>query len=273
MYKLLFIDLDGTLLRDDKTISQKDINAIHRARQAGVRVMIATGRPTIGSDKALATIGYETGDLLISNNGASIFRLPDYEIVDLKQIHMRDHRLIDKFLKSQGLEHYSFDTTACLSERFHEFTEWEKQANGIEIKLVDFSQMEENRQLLKIMAFGQPQEIDSAILAVPGRISQNYAVIRSADILLEFLHPLATKGNAVKTVADMLNVQREEIICIGDSGNDLDMIEYAGLGIAMGNAKPDLIVAADAITNSNEESGIAMAINKFILTRADGLQA
>lgn len=272
MYKLIFVDLDGTLLRDDKTISQNDIEAIRLARQRGLRVMIATGRPTKGAERYLNAIGYDDGDLLISNNGASILSLPDFEIKDLKPINVGDHRYIDKFLSEQGLEHYSFDTTACLSERLHEFTEWEKQANGIEIKLVDFSKLEENRQLLKIMAFGQPQEIEAAMQAVPKRISQNYAVVRSADILLEFLHPLATKGNAVKTVAGWLGVKREDVICIGDSGNDLDMIEYAGLGIAMGNATPEILAAAEKITDSNEESGIAAAINKYVLTRADELQ-
>lgn len=268
MYKLMFVDLDGTLLRDDKTVSQYDIEAIHLARKSGVRVMIATGRPTVGADKYLADIGFQEGDFLISNNGATILSLPDLEIKDLKTISVSEHRSIDAFLREQGLEHYSFDTTYCLSERLHEYTEWEQKANGIEVKLVDFSKMEDSIQLLKIMAFGSPPAIEAAMQAVPDNIRQNYAVVRSADILLEFLHPSATKGNAVKTIANWLRVKREDVICIGDSGNDLDMLAYAGLGIAMENAKPDVHAAADKITGSNEESGIAQAIKKYVLTRA-----
>jgi len=89
MYKLMFVDLDGTLLRDDKTVSQYDIEAIHLARKSGVRVMIATGRPTVGADKYLADIGFQEGDFLISNNGATILSLPDLEIKDLKTISVR----------------------------------------------------------------------------------------------------------------------------------------------------------------------------------------
>lgn len=269
MYKLLAIDLDGTLLNDQKQISEQDITAINKARALGLRVIIATGRPTSGARRVLETIGFAHGDFLISNNGSSILELPGFINRLTLPITVRDHRRIDAFCKAQGLRHYSFDATYCLSESLHEFTEWEQDANQIEVQVVDFSQLDETRELLKVMAFGQPDEIDRAVAAVTPELYRRYAVVRSADVLLEFLHPQATKGNAVKTVADWLGLKRSQVICIGDSGNDLDMIQFAGLGIAMGNAHPDIKNAADDVTASNQNSGIARALDKHVFQRIE----
>jgi Cof subfamily protein (haloacid dehalogenase superfamily) len=261
-YKLLAIDLDGTLLNDDKQISDEDAEAIIRARKSGLKVVIATGRPTSGTRKSLETIGFDRGDFVISNNGATIVDLPDLGNRRTLSITVQDHRRIDAFCRENGIRHYSFDATYCLSDSLHEFTEWEQNANEIEVKIVDFASLDENHRLLKVMAFGEPEMIDRAEAAVTGDLRRRYAVIRSADILLEFLHPKATKGNAVKTVADWLGIKRSQVICIGDSGNDIDMLSYAGLGIAMGNAKPEVIAAADDVTAGNQESGIARALEK-----------
>lgn len=261
-YELLVIDLDGTLLNDDKHVSDEDADAIKKARKAGLKIVIATGRPTSGTRKSLEAIGFERGDFLISNNGATILELPDLINRRTLSISVQDHRQIDAFCRDNGVRHYSFDATCCLSDSLHEFTEWEQNANEIEVKIVDFARMDVNHRLLKVMAFGEPAEIDRAWAALTPELLKRYAVIRSADILLEFLHPEATKGNAVKTVAGWLGIERSRIICIGDSGNDLDMISYAGLGIAMGNARPDVIAAADDVTASNQESGIARALEK-----------
>lgn len=261
-YKLLAIDLDGTLLNDDKQISGEDAAAIRKARKSGLKVVIATGRPTSGTRKALEAIGYDHGDFIISNNGATIVDLPDLGNRRTLSISVQDHRRIDDFCRKNNVRHYSFDATYCLSDSLHEFTEWERNANEIDVKIVDFSKMDENHRLLKVMAFGEPDEIDRAEAAVTSDLRRRYAVIRSADILLEFLHPQATKGNAVKTIAGWLGIKRSQVICIGDSGNDIDMINYAGLGIAMGNARPDVIAAADDITASNQEAGIARALEK-----------
>jgi hydroxymethylpyrimidine pyrophosphatase-like HAD family hydrolase len=82
---------------------------------------------------------------------------------------------------------------------------------------------------------------------------------------LEFLHPEASKGNAVMDLAARLGIAREEVMCIGDNGNDLSMIEAAGCGVAMGNAIPEIKAAADIITSTNNENGVAEAINNVLL--------
>lgn len=93
-------------------------------------------------------------------------------------------------------------------------------------------------------------------------------MVKSAPFFYEILHPLVSKGNAVKHLAEKLGFEREEVMCIGDNGNDLSMIEYAGCGIAMENSIPELKAAADIVTTSNNEDGVAHAIRTQFLQHA-----
>ena len=100
---------------------------------------------------------------------------------------------------------------------------------------------------------------------IPEEVSNKYTVVRSAPFYLEFLNKAVNKGAGVAALAEKLNIKQEEVICIGDAGNDIHMIEYAGLGVAMGNAFPEVKKVANFITKTNEQDGVAHIINKFIL--------
>ena len=110
----------------------------------------------------------------------------------------------------------------------------------------------------KFMMIDHPEILDECIKKIPKKFYEKYTIVRSMPFFLEFLNPNANKGVGIK---------QDEVICVGDAGNDKHMIEYAGLGVAMGNATDDIKEIANYITRTNDEDGVAHVINKFILER------
>ena len=117
------------------------------------------------------------------------------------------------------------------------------------------------------MMVDEPELLDEAISKLPKEVYDKYTVVKSAPFFLEFLNKKVNKGTGVELLASHLGVKQDEIITMGDAGNDLHMIEYAGMGIAMGNATDDIKAIANYITDSNSEDGVAKAIEKFVLNK------
>ena len=109
--------------------------------------------------------------------------------------------------------------------------------------------------------------IDKLAEAIPNDFFERFTVIRSMDDSIEVLHKDASKGRTLKELAEHLEIPQERVMAIGDSGNDIDMIAYAGLGVAMGNAVPEVLEVADVVTTSNNENGVANALNRYFFNR------
>lgn len=262
---LLVLDLDGTLLRNDKSVSAENRLAVRLAREKGVIVVLATGRPAIGTRSVQIDLDNGRDEYLITYNGALTLNQITGGIIAAHWLTRLDFDRIAAFIRARGLFCYAFSQDTCLAPEWHEIIDIERQVNGIETRLADFGAMPTGEPLYKIMATGTPAGLDEAMAAVPADISADYSIVRSAPLLLEFLHPLASKGQAVRELAGRLSIGRQSIICIGDAGNDADMIRFAGLGVAMGNATDDIRAIADFVTLSNEEHGVARVIRQFLL--------
>ena len=137
--------------------------------------------------------------------------------------------------------------------------------NGIEAKVVSFDDIDPNEDIIKIMFIDEPEILEEAVKKMPKELYEKYTVVRSAPFFLEVINKESNKGVGLKALADTLGVKKEEIIACGDASNDLAMIEYAGLGVAMENATDDVKEIANYQTKSNNEDGIAEVVNKFIL--------
>ncbi|MEA4889306.1 MAG: Cof-type HAD-IIB family hydrolase [Clostridiaceae bacterium] len=266
-YRLLVLDLDGTLLRQDKSVSDANRQSIRLARQNGVRVVLATGRPPVGTRAIQKALGPECDEYLIAFNGALIQNQHTGAVLSRHHLSRTDYDLLAPLVHSLGLFCYAFTQDTCLAPEWHEIVDIERRVNGIEIKIQKFADLPPEEPLIKIMATGTPEELDRAMAVIPRVWRERYSVVRSAPILLEFLHPMASKGQAVRELAANLDIDRQAVICIGDAGNDVDMITFAGLGAAMGNATTDALAAADIITASNEQDGVAQVINRYILSQ------
>ena len=264
MFRMLVLDLDGTLLNEDKHVSAENALAIRRAHQQGLTVVVATGRPPSGTAQARAELGGVSDEYLITYNGALVQNAQSGDTYATHMITMADFKAVQNLTKGMDVFAYAFDLGHVVTTEPHDITEWESQLNGIPIRYVDLEKEAPTAPLVKVMVNGTPENLDRFTLTVPKSYWEKYSVFRSMPFLLEFLSPLASKGQAVRDLAAHLGISREEIICIGDSGNDEDMIRFAGLGVAMGNATEAIKAAADYVTKSNDIHGVAHVINKFV---------
>jgi len=264
MYKMLVLDLDGTLLRNDKSVSPENALAVNDARRRGLKIVLATGRPPAGAEYARAALADVGGDFLITYNGALIQDSGGSRTLAVHALVPADYRLMREFAQSRDVFCYCFSEHFCLTPVRHDKTDWEGMINGIGVRLTDFDRLDPAEPIMKIMIAASPGELDRTAAAVPAELRSRFSISRSAPDMLEFNHLLASKGQAVRELASSLGIVREEIICVGDSGNDVDMIRYAGLGVAMGNAAGAVKAVADYVTRPNDRHGVAHVIRRYV---------
>lgn len=266
MYKLLALDMDGTLLKKDKTISEENLRAIQKAKLNNVKIALATGRPIMGIKKYLNELGLITeDDYAITFNGAVIQNTKTNEIIDQNLITLDDVKYLYPLSKKLNVIMHVWSPDTCITEELNPYVKLEHRLNGTGIKLIKPDEINTSTPIVKVMFVKEKSRLLEAMKHLPEEVYEKYTVFRSSPFFLEFLNKNANKGHGVQVLSQKLNIKRNEIICIGDAGNDIHMIKYAGLGVAMANGFDDTKRAADYITKSNEEDGVAYIINKFIL--------
>lgn len=138
---------------------------------------------------------------------------------------------------------------------------------NLKVREVDFlTETKDDDEIFKIVLEEEKDVLDKITSQIPKELFEEYNIIRSVDFMLEFMKKGCNKAIGIEKLADHLGISREEIVAIGDAINDKEMIEYAGLGVAMGNAEDEIKMLANFITKSNEEDGVAYVIDKFIVS-------
>jgi hypothetical protein len=132
-------------------------------------------------------------------------------------------------------------------------------------RIDQLSNFENDENIIKIMIIDEPEILDEAIPKLPKEAYEKYNIVKSTPHFLEIINKNGNKGEGLRALAKHLNISKEEIIAVGDAGNDLEMIEYAGLGVAMENATEDVKKAANYQTTSNNDDGIAKVVEKYIV--------
>lgn len=269
MYKLVALDMDGTLLREDKTISDRTKKAISDAREMGTTVVLATGRPIEGVRKVLKELDMLTDkDYVLSYNGALVQKTSDKQVISKVALSGRDAFELYELSKELGVNIHIFsETLGLVTPKMSKYTEVEAEINDIEVKIIDMNTIKEDDVIIKVMMIDEPEILGPAFDKLPKEIFEKYTVVRSTPYFLEFLNKEANKGVGVELLAKHLGINQDEIITMGDAGNDKHMIEYAGLGVAMGNAFDEIKEIANYITDTNENDGVAKTIEKFILEK------
>jgi len=270
VYKLVAIDIDGTLLNSYQEITQQVKVAIQNAKARGVKVVLCTGRPIGGIHSFIKELNLEDkDDFSITFNGAFVQNNLTKKVTsesfltyrDLKDIYNLSHKVHSPM-------HY-FDLTDMYTpnKRISQYTVHESYTNQVQLHYRPIGDTPEDIHIPKIMFVDDKERLNKTIEAIPEQYKDRYMFVKSNPFFLEILQTGVSKGNAVKQLAEMLSIEREEIMCIGDGENDLSMIEYAGCGVAMANATPNVKKVADFHTLSKDDSGVAYAIKKLILDR------
>lgn len=268
MIKLIAVDIDGTLLNDQGQILPATIQAVKQATAAGKKVVLCTGRPLCGVTDYLKQLGlWQRADQYVISYNGSLIQTTNQVTLLSHQLQFNDYLDLLE-LAHQNKAAFSLLTPDCM------YVEPEdvngiilKEAATVSIKLQQQSaaKMETLSDLVPVkgMVLDEPAKLDQLEKVMPTEFKQRFTVLRSQIDHLEFTHPLASKEYALQQLAKRLGIKPAEVMAIGDEKNDLGMLKTAGMGIAMGNAVPELQALADQITTDNNHNGVGEAIAKW----------
>jgi Cof subfamily protein (haloacid dehalogenase superfamily) len=268
LYKLVAIDIDGTLMNDQKEITKEVNDAIQAAKAKGVKVVICTGRPIVGVQSIIEELKLnDEDDYVITFNGALVQNTYTKDVesqITLAYENLKE--LYELSLKIDSPLHF-FDTENLYTpnRKISAYTIHEAHINKVPLHFMPIEEVAKDMLIPKVMFIDEPERLDRNIANIPESFWDKYTFVKSTPFFLEILDPRVSKGNAVKLLAEKLGITREEVICIGDGENDLSMIEYAGCGVAMANAVSLVKEVAQFHTLSNNENGVAYAIEKLVL--------
>lgn len=273
-YKLVCIDMDGTLLNKQHKVSEISKKALLKAYEMGVHIVISTGRMYTDAEAYSNLIGLKSP--IIASNGAVVKEKGMKEVIYKGALDEKlTFKLLDIFSKYKiNSMYYTPEKAYCGGLLFKAFTEYLK-FKGIMDRSVKIDYVcsksrwnsiltKEKDNIVKCEVLDKNVDKLRNIRAELQKISE-IEVVSSSKYNIEVTNRGVSKGSAVQALASHYNIKREEIIAIGDSENDLSMIEYAGMGIAMGNASDTAKQIADYVTDTNDNNGVAKSIDKFII--------
>lgn len=268
MIKLIAIDIDGTLLNSHHQLTDEVKVALKKAEEKGVKIVLCTGRPLTGVQDLIEELDlFGENDYVVTYNGSLIQKTKTKEIVSKFELTYDDYLAIDTLARKLNVHLHTetADTMYTSNRDISRYTVLESYLVNMPLKFRTQDEMNAELNILKMMMIDEPEILERIPPLIPAEFYEQYTIVKSAPYFLEFLNKKVNKGAAVKRLAEQLNIQPSEVMALGDNENDLPMIEYAGIGIAMANATENVKKAASFITTSNDEHGVAVAIEKFVL--------
>ncbi|WP_297521089.1 Cof-type HAD-IIB family hydrolase [uncultured Clostridium sp.] len=273
-YKLIAIDMDGTLLSNKHEVPEFNKEMIKKATEKGVKIAITTGRLFASARKYSQVIGVDAP--IISSNGAYIREQNSEEVIYESNLSKEQFERVISVIRKYNFRVYMNTSDTVISEEVVPENHAYKLVNNelddawkiqfIEGRSFEEVYKEKSNDILKFICIEEGND-RSELMRAKAELSkfEDLEVVSSWENNFEIMPAGTSKGSAVKKLAQILGFKREEVICIGDSENDLSMIKYAGLGVAMGNAIDIVKENADYITDTNSNCGVGKMIAKFIL--------
>jgi len=267
-FKMVCLDIDGTLLNSRHEVTEKTKKVIQKVtNEKQIPVILVSARMPKGMLFLQKELNIDQPIICYSgayiwNNGDTLLNIT-IPVSDVKQVY--------SIVKSLGIHISLYKDDEWYVEEMDEWAKQESEITNITPAISDFSNLfttweQENTGPNKILCMAQSsdiQELDSKMIE---HLSNHLNIYPSKPTYLEIMANHATKTSAIEFLYRELDIQKSEIIAIGDNYNDMNMIEFAGLGIAMANAPEQVKQIADDITLSNDEDGVAEALNKYILS-------
>ena len=267
-YKALALDLDGTLTDSNKLIPQENKEAIWKAIEKGVMIILASGRPTMGITGIAKELELDKrGGVIIAFNGGKIF---DCKTGDMISSHEFPHELIEDVCAvsvKHGVVPLSYNDTQIISESdTDEYVLKECKCNYTNVLKVDNLPAALNFPITKILTVGVHELLLGVQEELLSKYSDKIESFFSESYFLEVAPKGIRKDAALATVCEHLGITKEELMVCGDGLNDIPMFDYAGLSVAMKNAYPEAAAHAHVVVpKTNDECGVAYAIEKYIL--------
>lgn len=265
-YRLMAIDLDDTLLTDELTVSEATKDAMKDAVAAGFHVTIATGRMFDSAQKIARQVGLNVP--IITYQGSLVKNLLDEQVLYERSVPPEAAVKLYRYCRDHGLHLQSYiDDKLITAEDNDKIQAYAKLSNIPYTVVPNFEELATtSHKQTKMLIIDDPDKLDALIPVLKELLGPEVHLTKSKAHYLEFLHREGTKGHALRFLAGHYGIPIEETIAVGDAWNDREMIEAAGLGVAMANAVPGLKEVADYVTLSNNEDGVRHVFEKFVLS-------
>ena len=268
-YKLLVLDLDGTLTNSQKEITPHTQDVLIRAQEQGVKLVLASGRPTYGIAPLADRLRLNDFEgYILSYNGGKIINWTTKEIMYENLLSPKVYPYLYECARKNNFVILSYKDEYIVSEdATNKYVQHEAFINKMEIRpVLNFLEVI-NMPVPKCLIVGEPEPLSKLETEMRTKLQGQMNVFRSEPFFLELVPEGIDKARSLKVLLQETGLKREEMIACGDGFNDLSMIRFAGLGVAMANAQDIVKEGADYITLSNEEDGVATVVEKFILNR------
>ena len=273
--KAIILDIDGTLLRSDKQLSPKTKASLIEAQEKGMKVILASGRPTSGMLDLVKELELEKHNgLIVSYNGSKVVEVATQKELYNQTLSIEEGKAVLNHMKQFDVTvmidkkdyMYVNDVFGCQVEIHDELLNVvEYEARGGKYKLCEKDDLEEflDYPINKILTAGESNYLQENYKEMMAPFKHLNCVF-TAPIYFEFTAQGIDKARALDTVLTQMGINRQDVIAFGDGHNDVTMLAYAGVGVAMGNAVPELKKIADIETLSNDEDGIATILSKYL---------
>lgn len=266
--KLLVLDLDGTLTNSQKEITPRTLEALRKLQQAGHTIVLASGRPTAGIKQIADGLELETqGGYVLAFNGA---RIIDWKTQTVMFQQTLEHAYLQRLYDAAVSHHLTIltyrDEYALAGTPANEYAEFEAKINRMILTPVEDFAHAVDFPINKCLMSGEPVEVKACEEELLPELGDVLSIFKSEDFFLEIMAKDIDKAASLDRLVTMLGMTREQVVCCGDGYNDISMIQYAGVGVAMENAKDVVKEVADVVTGSNDEDGLVPIIEKYFLS-------
>ncbi len=262
--KLIAIDLDDTLLREDNTISSYTRDILKRTMAAGIKVVIATGRMYKTARPVGLTL--DMGDLpMILFSGGSICRIESGDILFSNQVQPPVAERVLALAKENSWYIQSYIEEELLIHHETKEALYYQQATGAKAQYIGDELFSKTEGIWKLLVIAEPRKIQEVISILKRELGEEIGLVRSKDTFLEIMDPHSSKGQALQQLGEAWGISASEMVAFGNSENDISMLQMAAIGVAVGNAEPHVKGIAQEICRTNEDDGVAHWIEEYIL--------
>ncbi|ATZ16963.1 hypothetical protein ELUMI_v1c02380 [Williamsoniiplasma luminosum] len=274
--KAIVLDIDGTLITNERIISSGTKKALIQAQRDGIKVILASGRPTPGMMEFAKELELDKNHgFLISYNGAVVTDLQTNEIIYEKTLSAEQAQNIIAHLKEFNVLVMLYKGDYVYVENaYYEQIAWnghklnivEHEAHGCDMLICEVKDLVEfaDFPMYKVLSAGQSDYLRSVEQELRAPFIGKANSMFTSDFFYEYTAIGIDKANALKSFLPQLGIDPENLLAFGDGQNDMSMLEYAGIGVAMGNAREEVQNVADFVTKTNNEDGIVHALNKYL---------
>ena len=264
-YKMLVVDMDDTLLTDNHEISSENKEMLLKAQEMGVYVVLASGRPTSAMIEFAKELQCDVNNsFMISFNGSVITDLKEDKILFEHSLTKEQIHSLYDFSQQNNTHIITYIDGQIISERHSEYIDIEKNITGLKLNIVSSFKDTVTTSAVKCILLEEPKYLKSVETLLKAAMP-DLSICMSKPFFLEAAPNGIDKGASIKILAEKLNIHQSEIIAVGNAGNDLTMVQFAGLGVWVDNVDPELRHFADVIVASNNNHGVAEVVRRFIL--------